>query len=97
MIVTAAAVAVKVAVVAPAGTSTEAGTVKAEVRLLVSETVVPALGAALETVTVHVVLAEAAKLVLPHCRAETVIALGAVIEIVTEALEEPIEAVAVAV
>jgi hypothetical protein len=37
--------AVKVAAVAPAGTSTEAGTVSAETRLLESDTVVPPVGA----------------------------------------------------
>ena len=40
------AVAVKVAAVAPFATSTEAGTVKAVTRLLVSVTVVPPVGAA---------------------------------------------------
>ena len=72
MAVTAAAVAVKVAVVAPEGTSTEAGTVKAEVRLLERKTVEPAVGADLEIVTVQVVEAEAARVVLPHCREESV-------------------------
>jgi hypothetical protein len=64
---TVAAVAVKVAVVAPDCTSTEAGTVKAETRLLDSATVVPPAGAAFEMVTVQVVEAEAARLALPHC------------------------------
>jgi len=41
----AVAVAVKVAVVAPLVTSTEAGTVNAVTRLLVSVTVVPPVGA----------------------------------------------------
>jgi hypothetical protein len=91
--VTAAAAAVKIALAAPAGTSTEAGTVNAEVKLLARETVVPPVGAVAEMVTLQVVFAEAARLVLPHCRAETVIAGPAVIEIVAEALEPPIEAV----
>ena len=64
---TAAAVAVKVAVAAPFATSTEVGTVKADVRLLASVTVVPPSGAVLESVTVQVVVAAAARLVLPHC------------------------------
>jgi hypothetical protein len=63
----AVAVAVKVAVVAPDCTSTEAGTVKAETRLLDSATVVPPAGAAFETVTVQGVEAEAVRLALPHC------------------------------
>jgi hypothetical protein len=77
-------VAVKVAVVAPDCTSTEAGTVKAETRLLERDTVVPPVGAALEMVTVQVVEAEAARLVLPHCR--DVICIGATSERLAEVL-----------
>ena len=70
---TAAALAVKVALVAPAGTSTETGTVRAEVRLLASATLEPLPEAALERTTVQVVEAEAGRLVLVHCREEIVI------------------------
>ena len=45
-VTTAAAVAVKVAVVALPATTTEGGTVKADVKLLASVTVVPPVGAA---------------------------------------------------
>ena len=90
---TAAAVAVKVAVAAPAGTRTEAGTVSADVRLLARETVVPAVGAA-ESVIVHEVEAEAPRVVLAHCSPEMVI--GAVIEKAAEAEDAPREAVTVA-
>ncbi|MCU1336772.1 MAG: hypothetical protein JWO19_2353 [Bryobacterales bacterium] len=71
--VTAAAVAVKVAVVAAAATVTEAGTVNAEVALLESVTVEPLVGAALESVTVQVVVEDAARVVLVHCREVSVI------------------------
>jgi hypothetical protein len=91
--VTAAAVAVNVAVVAPAGTRTEAGTVNADVRLLASETVVPAVGAA-ERVMVQEVEVEADSVVLAHCSPEMVI--GAVIEKTAEAVDAPREAVTVA-
>ena len=64
--------AVKVAVVALAATLTELGTVKAEGRLLASVTLVAA-EVALESVTVQVVDADAAKVVLAHCREEMVI------------------------
>jgi len=67
-VTTAAAVAVKVAVVALPATTTEGGTVKADVRLLASVTVVPPVGAAWESVTEQVVVAAAARLVLPHCK-----------------------------
>ena len=56
-----------VAVVVPAGTSTEAGTAKAEARLLDRDTVVPLAGAVLEIATLQAVEAEAVILVLPHC------------------------------
>jgi hypothetical protein len=93
---TVAAVAVKVAVVAPDCTSTEAGTVKAETRLLDSATVVPPAGAAFETVTVQVVEAEAVRLVLAHCSDVMVIGtMGAVIAMAAEALDVPKEAVTV--
>jgi len=78
-------------VVKPAGTINEAGTAKAEARLLERETVVPPVGAALEIVTLQLVDAEAAKLVLPHCR--DVMAIGAVMVKATEALYAPREAV----
>ena len=66
--VTAAVVAVKVAVVAPAPTVTEAGTVTAPVALLDNATLVPPSDAAFEIVTVHVVVEDAPGVVLPHCR-----------------------------
>ena len=56
-----------VAVVDPAGTRTDAGTIRAEAKLLERATVVPPVGAAWERVTLQVVEAEAARLVLPHC------------------------------
>jgi len=94
--VTAAAVAANVAVVAPDCTTPVAGTVRAEVWLLESDTVVPAAGAALEIVTVQVVEAEAARLVLPHWSDVTVIGTtGAVMEKAVEALEAPMEAITV--
>ena len=68
MDVTAAAVAVKVAVVAEAGTVSEAGTVTAEVALLERATEAPPEGAALDRVTVQVVEEEAARVVLAHSR-----------------------------
>ena len=83
---TAAAVAVKVAVAAPAGTRTEAGTVSADVRLLARETVVPAVGDA-ESVMVQEVEAEAARVVLAHCSPEMVI--GAVTVMVLCAVTVP--------
>jgi len=96
--VTAAALAVKVALVALAGTATEAGTVSAEVRLLERATVEPAAGAGPERVTVQVVEAEAARVVLAHCREERVrVAVGAVMEIARGLVEEPREAVTVEV
>ena len=72
---TAEAVAVNVAVVAPDGTRTEAGTVNAEATLLESKTVAPPLGAAFEIVIVQEVEPDAASLVLPHCM--EVIEMGA--------------------
>ena len=94
---TAAAVAVKVAVVAPDCTKIESGTVRAEVKLLESDTVVPAAGADWESVTLQVVEADAARLVVPHCRDVTEIGeVAAVMEKATEALDAPTEAVTVA-
>ena len=89
--VTAAAVAVNVIVIAPAGTSTETGTVNAEVRLLERDTVVPPVGAALEMMTLQLVEPEAARLVLPHC--SDVMDRGALMMKAAEALEAPREAV----
>ena len=68
MEVTAAAVAVMVAVVAAGATVTEAGTVTAEVALLERATVEPPVGAALERVTVQVVVEEATRVVLAQSR-----------------------------
>src|SRR5438094_2917377 len=70
----------KVAVVAVAATDTEAGTVRAPIALLDSATVAPPAGAALDRVTVQVVVDDAARLVLAHCSKDTVI--GAVTVIV---------------
>ena len=64
----AAAVAVKVAEDAAAGTVTEAGTVSTEVTLLERATLEPPAGAALESVTVQVVVEDAGTVVLVHCR-----------------------------
>jgi hypothetical protein len=61
-------VAVKVAVEAAAATVTDAGTVRARVLLLERVTVEPPVGAALERETVHVVEAEAVRVVLVHWR-----------------------------
>jgi hypothetical protein len=95
--VTAAAVAVKVAVVAPEGTSTEAGTVKAEVRLLERATREPPVGAALERLTVQEVEVEAARLVLTHSSDESVTGMtGAVMDKDRGLVELPRDAVTVA-
>jgi hypothetical protein len=69
---TAAAVAVKVAEEAAAGTVTEAGTVKTEVTLLDRATLEPPAGAALESVMVQVVVEDVGTVVLAHCRALSV-------------------------
>jgi hypothetical protein len=66
--VTAAAVAVNVAVVAAAATVTDAGTVTAEVALLERATAAPPAGAACERVTVQVVVADGANVVLVQRR-----------------------------
>src|SRR5215469_2855110 len=63
------AAAVKVAVVALAATVAEAGTVNAAL-LEERETVVPPVGAALESVTVQVLLALDARVVGAHCTEE---------------------------
>ena len=88
MEVTAAAVAVKVAVVAAAATVTEAGTVTAEVRLLERATDDPPVGAALERVTVQVVVAEAARVVLAQSRELSV--GGAAVTLMVAVLLEPL-------
>jgi len=67
--VMAPALAVKVACVAPAGTVTEAGMVRAE-EVSESETRLPPAGAAVEMVTVQVVLALESRLAAAHCSAE---------------------------
>ena len=71
------AVAVKVAVEAPAATVTEAGTVR-EVLLSVIVTLEPPVGAACESVTVQVELAPAAIVAGEHWTALTVTGDGAV-------------------
>ena len=81
--VTAAAVATNVAVVADAGTVTEAGTETTEVTLLERVTLEPPAGAALESVTVQVVVEEAGRLVPAHCRELSVTMVSAVTVIVT--------------
>ena len=64
--------------VALAATLTEPGTVKARGRVLVSVTLVAAEGA-LDRVTVQVVEADAARVVLPHCSEEIV--MGAAVTV----------------
>jgi hypothetical protein len=88
-----AAVARNVALVVPAGTNTDTGTLKTVTGLLKSATMVPPMGAALETVTVQLVDAEAAKLVLSHC--SEVIVVGQTTEKDAEAVEAPSVAVTV--
>ena len=68
---TAAAVAVKVAVADPAGTRTAAGMVSAEETVLYSSTLVPPPGAFFERVTVQVVEVEAAMLAAAQPSEET--------------------------
>ena len=87
MEVTAAAVAVKVAVVEVAATVTEAGTVKVEVALLERGTEAVSIEA-LERVSVQVVVAEAARVVLAHSRELTV--AGAAVMLRVSALLEPL-------
>ena len=66
MVLTVPAVAVKVAVLDPSGTRTEAGTESALTILLARVTAAPPLGAACERVTVHVVVAEGVSETLAH-------------------------------
>ena len=65
------AVAAKVTEVADAGTMTDAGTVSARA-LLARETLVPPTGAALEIITVQVLLALDGRVAGLHASAETV-------------------------
>jgi hypothetical protein len=69
--VTEPAVAVNAAAVEPAGTVTDAGTVKAEL-LSVTATVVPPVGAARESVTVHEEVVPDGTEVGEHCKFESV-------------------------
>ena len=80
--------------VAPPGTNTEGGTVITDVALLPIATLVPPLGAALEMVTVQLVVPDGATLVLAHCKEETVI--GPATDIVTVWLDPFSEAVTTA-
>ena len=82
LVVIAFAVATKAALVAPDATSTEAGAVSAAVMLLASTTVVPPAGAALEMVTVQLVVADGTSETLLHDRELT--ESGAVTEIDTD-------------
>ena len=68
----AAVLAEKVAEVAAAGTRTELGTVNTRGAVLARETVAPGPEAALDSVTVQVVEALAARLVVTHCRPDNV-------------------------
>lgn len=90
---TAAAAAVNVALVAPCATVTDAGTDSAAGALLASDTLVPLLPAAFETVTVQVVVPEAGTDELPHCR--EVIVAGAITMTAVEAFHCPIDAVSI--
>ena len=94
---TALAVAVKVAVVADAGTVTEAGTVRVEVALLESATLAPPLGAAFDRVTVQVVEEEAGRLVLAQLSEVRVTAAAGDTVIVTVRLVPLSVAVTIAV
>ena len=75
---------VKVPEVAFAATVTEAGTFRAET-VLASVTEVPPAGAALERVTVQVVLALGARVLVLHCRLESVSAATSEMSLVLEA------------
>jgi hypothetical protein len=68
LVMEAAAVALKLAVVAPAATETEAGTVSRSRLLLTSVTLAPPLGAAWVSATVHVPIARALNPVGAHVR-----------------------------
>ena len=92
--VTAAAVAVNVAPVAPAATVTVDGTVTAVGALLVRVTVAPPLGAAVASVTVQVVAAEGASTEDAHCMPE--IEIGARIVNAWDLLDPATDAVRVA-
>ena len=70
----------KVAVVALAATLTELGTVKADGIVLDSVTLV-AVEVALESVTIQVVDADAARVVLAHCREEMVIGVVVIVRV----------------
>jgi hypothetical protein len=72
---TAPALAVKVDLVAPAGTTANAGTLSADGSVLTTETVVPAPGAAFEIVTVQRVDVEEARIDAAQLKEETDIAL----------------------
>jgi hypothetical protein len=65
---------VKVAVVAPAGTTSKGGTERAEAIVLITFTFVPPVGAGPERVTVHDVELDAARLVVPQASDVTAIA-----------------------
>ena len=90
----AAAVALKVAVVAPAATVTDAGTVS-EALMLPSVTAAPPAGAVWASVTVHVLTALCPRLVGLHARVETSTGANRLMAAVFELL--PREAVTVAV
>ena len=77
--------------VAAAGTATDAGTVNAEVALLERVTVEPPVGAALERVTVQVVVEDAARVVFVHCSDVSVIS------VVTVSVADWVEPLSVAV
>lgn len=94
-VVIVAAEAVNAADAAPAGTVKSAGTLKREGRLLERESGKPAAGAALERVTVHVVLVLEARLAAAHLRPERV--TGANRENTADAVEPFNVAVTVAV
>ena len=66
--------------VALAATLTELGTVNAEGRLLDSVTLAAA-EVALESVTVQVVVADAARVVLAHCREEMVMGVAVTLRV----------------
>jgi hypothetical protein len=70
--VTAAAVAVNVAVLASGATDTDGGTVRAAGALLETATLMPPPGAGLDSVTVHGVTEDAARLIFVHCSDVTV-------------------------
>ena len=67
--------AVKDTEVAPAGTVTDVGIVRAAA-LSVSVTTVPPVGAGFDIVTVHLVLLLGAKLAAVHCRLEMLVSVS---------------------